>query len=128
VKAWAMIGVVAAVLAGATSASAAIHASTFSAGDANCGVTIGAREMGCFSPVLPARSLDGFIQLGPHGHARLTERGDCPFRQRCKAGPKLRRGQDWERVGVMCHHGRVLRCENKDAHGFVLRRHSYRRF
>src|SRR5947208_2789328 len=107
-KAQAMLGVVVAMLAGATSASAAIHASTFSSGDANCGVTTGKREMGCFSPVLPARSLDGFIQLGKHGHARLSERGDCPFRQRCKVGPKLRRGQSWKRVGVECHHGRGL--------------------
>jgi len=129
VKAWAIFTVVVLVAVGVVaSARAAIHASTFSSGDANCGVTIGKREMGCFSPVLPANSLDGFIQLGAHGHTRLSERGDCPFRQQCKAGPKLRRGQDWKRVGVKCHHGRGLRCENKDDHGFVLRRHSYRRF
>lgn len=116
-----------AVLGSGTSASAAIHASSFKAGKASCGVLIGERAMGCFSTVLPETVLDGFIELGPHGRSQLSERGDCPFRN-CRTLKKLHLGQSWKRVGVKCHRGHGLRCENKDGHGFVLRTHSYRRF
>jgi hypothetical protein len=50
--------------------------------------------------------------------AKLGERGDSPWRQGKRS--KLRRGDRWSRAGVSCVRKEVLRCANRDRHGFTL--------
>ena len=102
----------------------------FSTGSAVCGVVQEPEGgMGCFATALPSGPRrDGFIELHAHGRAKISKRGDCPFRD-CGGKPeRLPQGRAWSRAGVKCRHGNGVRCHNRDGHGFVLHPTSYLRF
>jgi hypothetical protein len=117
------------VLATATPAAGASHATVFKAGRVLCGVMV--RPIGgiqCHSAAIPAPyGTDGYVALHRHGPATLGERGDCAFR-RCGPIHRLQHGERWRRVGVTCVLRRKLRCHNRDGHGFKLTHRSYSLF
>jgi hypothetical protein len=85
-----------------------------------CGVQL--KQLGgisCFSEALPAKELDGYIELHAHGDPTTGERGDSPWRN--GRSTTLRPGGSWKRAGVRCRRfKKLLRCVNLDANGFTL--------
>jgi hypothetical protein len=82
--------------------------------------------MSCFSPGLPHTELDGYVELHARGAPKLGERGDSPWRSGKVS--KLRKGDRWSRVGVICMRKRLLRCTNQEGHGFSLNAEGYELF
>jgi hypothetical protein len=114
----------------ATALSATSHKARFDTFKLRVGCGVQLKSLGgmsCFSEALPAKELDGYIELKAQGDPSLGERGDSPWRN--GKSTTLRPGDRWSRAGVECERKpKLLRCINADANGFTLTPKAYKVF
>lgn len=114
------------LLAGQPAAAKTSRATSVSTPVGWCMVRFGG-GLGCNSPAVPSPfGTDGYLWMRERGQVHRAETGGL-------IGPvngrqvKLRPGDRWVKRGIRC---RVIRggikCQNRSAHGFRLRTHSYR--
>ncbi len=91
-------------------------------------VKYGGRGVECSATYMPAKDLDPYYALEPHGKAKAGERGDYPGYPNVKQRT-LAYGDTYKRHGIRCtmlESG--LTCRNRDGHGFHIAKGDLRRF